>query len=123
MSNIGFQTLDTVWCPVTDIARAVAFYHDQLGLTPGYSSEYWTSFPLGNGAQLGLHGGDGGEGGGFVVGFITPDIVSLKGRLEKAGVKVDGFHDIPRGVVMNVTDPDGNRLQATQLGVKSADLA
>lgn len=119
----AFESLDTVWCPVADMALAVAFYRDQLGLTPSYESEYWTSFPLGNGIQLGLHGGGGGAGGGFVVGFLTSDIIALRDRLNAAGVTTEGFHDIPRGVVMNIQDPDGNRLQATQLGIKASDLA
>ena len=119
----AFELLDTVWCPVSDMDRATAFYRDELGLTPSYESEHWTSFPLGNGVQLCLHGGGGAEGGGFVVGFLTSDIVSLRKRLIAAGVTVGEYHSIPRGVVMNVSDPDGNRLQATQLGAKAAGLA
>lgn len=120
--NKPFKSLDTVWCPVTDMKRAVAFYRDVLGLEPSYQSGHWTSFPLGNNVQLGLHGGGGTTGGGFVVGFLTADIAALKTTLIAAGIEVGEFHDIPRGVVMNVTDPDGNRLQATQLGIKVADL-
>ena len=59
---------------------------------------------------------------GFVVGFLTDDIKGLRMRLLENGFEPGEYHDIPRGVVMDVYDPDDNRLQATQLDVKAADL-
>jgi catechol 2,3-dioxygenase-like lactoylglutathione lyase family enzyme len=117
-----FKSLDTVWCGVSDMDRAVEFYRDRLGLEPGYTSQFWTSFKLAEGLQLGLHGGGGGASGGFVVSFLTDDLQALRTSLVEAGVKVGDFHDTPRGAIMDVFDPDGNRLQAMQLGAKAADL-
>lgn len=121
-TKAAFKSLDTVWCPVADMKRAVAFYRDVLGLTPEYESEYWTSFKVGSDVHLGLHGGPRPEGSGFVVGFLTDDIKGLRMRLLENGYEPGEYHDIPRGVVMDVYDPDDNRLQATQLDVKAADL-
>lgn len=118
---IAFQSLDTVWCGVSDMERAVAFYRDQLGLELGFTSPYWSSFTLGS-VQLGLHGGGAASNGGFVVSFLTEDLASLKARLSGAGFKVGEFHDTPRGAVMDVFDPDGNRMQAMQLGAKASSL-
>jgi predicted enzyme related to lactoylglutathione lyase len=118
----AFKSLDTVWCPVTDMDSAVAFYRDQLGLEIAFQSPYWTSIKLPGGVQLGLHGGGGGTGGGFVVSFVTEDLAALKAGLSAAGCKTGDYHDTPRGAVMDVFDPDGNRMQAMQLGTKAADL-
>jgi catechol 2,3-dioxygenase-like lactoylglutathione lyase family enzyme len=118
-----FRSLDTVWCGVADMDRALGFYRDLLGLKPVFVSPFWTSIKFENGLQLGLHGGGASPGGGFVVSFLTDDLVALRAHLEGAGVKVGEFHDTPRGAVMDVFDPDENRLQAMQLGARSADLA
>jgi predicted enzyme related to lactoylglutathione lyase len=117
-----FKSLDTVWCPVTDMDRAIGFYRDQLGLEVGFQSPYWTSIKLPGGVQLGLHGGGGSGSGGFVVSFLTDDLSGLKASLMSNGCKVGEFHDTPRGAVMDVFDPDGNRMQAMQLGATAADL-
>lgn len=122
MAQGAFKSLDTVWCGVSDMDRAVAFYRDQLGLTPSFVSPFWTSIKLADAVQLGLHGGGGGASGGFVVSFLTDDLAALREQLTSAGVKVGEFHDTPRGAIMDVFDPDGNRLQAMQLGAKAADL-
>jgi predicted enzyme related to lactoylglutathione lyase len=122
-TNVAFKALDTVWCGVSDMDRAVAFYRDQLGLTPAFVSPFWTSIKLDGGVQLGLHGGGGGgEGGGYVMSFTTDDLAMLRERLVGAGCKVGEYHDTPRGAVMDVFDPDGNRMQAMQLGAKAAKL-
>jgi extradiol dioxygenase family protein len=47
-------TLHTLICPVAEMGRAAAFYRDVLGLTPGYQSEHWSEFRLGD-VRIGLH--------------------------------------------------------------------
>lgn len=122
MANAPFKAIDTVWCPVADMDRAVSFYRDVLGLTPEYESAYWTSFQVGPSVHLGLHAGAAPEGSSFVVGFLCDDLRALRLRLLDEGLQPGEYHDIPRGVVMDLQDPDGNRLQATQLGTTSARL-
>lgn len=117
--------LDSVWFSVSDMDRATAFYSAVLMREPSYSSEYWTSFDLGN-AVLGLHGPSDPEAqapsGGWVVCVATDDVRGFMERAGAAGAKVeDGFHQTPRGVVASFCDPDGNRLQAMQLGARVSD--
>lgn len=40
---------------VRDMKKAVAFYRDQLGMSPAMESEFWTEFKPGNGPSLCLH--------------------------------------------------------------------
>lgn len=117
----------TLLCPVSDMDRAVAFYRDVLGLSAGYTSPHFSEIMMGD-TRIGLHPPFEGvagptEGRGWVVGVQTPDIRALREALAAADVFVaEGYHDTPSGAVMDFRDPDGNPLQAIQVGVKSADL-
>ena len=123
------QGLHTIWCQTSDMERSVAFYRDVLGLKPGYVSEHWSEFDLGNG-KLALHhqleGAQSPLGSylkGWVVGIQTDDVVGLRSKLESLGVKLHGgLHDIPTGVIFDFEDPDGNVLEAVQPGVTTQDL-
>lgn len=108
--------------------RAVAFYRDVLGLTPGYTSPHWSVFKVGE-TRIGLHPSFDGspvasEGRGWVLGVATPDIRELRAKLQAAGVMVaPDYHDTPSGAVMDFRDPDGNAFQAIQVGATAKDLA
>lgn len=118
----------TLICQVADMDRAVTFYRDVLGLDPGYTSPHWSEFKMGE-TRIGLHPSFDGspvepDGRGWVLGVATPDIRELRTKLVATGVKVaEGYHDTPSGAVMDFRDPDGNALQAIQLGAKAKDLA
>jgi predicted enzyme related to lactoylglutathione lyase len=118
----------TLICQVSNMDRAVAFYRDVLGLTPGYNTPHWSDFKMGD-TRIGLHPSFDGSpvepnGKGWVLGVATPDIRALRAKLEEAGVYVaKGYHDTPSGAVMDFHDPDGNALQAIQVGAKAKDLA
>lgn len=120
-------TLHTLICPVSDMDRAVAFYANVLGLTPGHRSPYWSDFAMGS-VRIGLHPrGDamvpGTTGAGWVIGVATADLRALRAALVTAGVHVaPGYHDTPSGAVMDFRDPDGNALQAVQPGSRAGDL-
>jgi predicted enzyme related to lactoylglutathione lyase len=109
--------------------RSVAFYRDVVGLEPGYATPYWSDFKLGTG-KLGLHPPRenaeppfGIPGKGWVLGFAVADIAGFRTRLEAAGTAIVGdYHDVPGGVILEFTDPDGNTLQATQRGISTKDL-
>lgn len=117
----------TLICQVSDMDRAVAFYRDVLGLTPGYTTPHWSDFKMGE-TRIGLHPSFDGSpvepnGKGWVLGVATQDIRALRASLESAGVHVaKGYHDTPSGAVMDFRDPDGNALQAIQVGAKAKDL-
>ncbi len=106
--------------------RAVAFYRETLGLTPGTLSQWWSDFDLG-GVKIGLHppfqspppGGN-----GWILGLEVDDLRALRNALAEAGFPATKpFHDVPGGAILEFADPDGNPIQAIQIGAKAADLA
>ena len=120
------KNLDTIWFSVRDMERAVAFYSNVFGLETGHSSPHWTSMKIGE-FQIGLHGPSDPTlpqpVAGWVVSVVTDDLKALRDMLLGAGADVDdGYHDTPRGAVLSFRDPDGNRLQAMQLGMKASEI-
>jgi predicted enzyme related to lactoylglutathione lyase len=120
---MAHSRIDTVWITVSDMKASAAFYGSLLQKEPEISSDNWTSFDLGC-VNLALHAGGGDAAvGGWVPSLVVEDILAARTRVVEAGGKVsDGFHDTPRGAVMDVTDLDGGKLQVMQLGTKAADL-
>ena len=120
------QNLSTLMVYVHDMTGCVAFYRDALGLPMKMESPEWSEFDLGNGVALGLHrarGGDTKPAPGWVPGFRVADIKAARERIMAAGNTVArDFHDIPGGVVIDVSDPDGNTLSLSQMGVSCAEL-
>lgn len=119
--------LHTLICETTDMERSVAFYRDVLGLKPGTISPWWSDFDLG-GARLGLHPpfreGSVQRGGGWVVGVQVGDIAAFRQALADGGYPtMHEYHETPSGVVLDFADPDGNPLQAIQVGSKRSDFA
>jgi len=119
-----------VWCQTSDMERSVAFYRDVLGMIPAIESPYWSQFDLG-GTSLALHPVLEGNAPplavpmkGWVIGMRTKDLGGLRTRLEAAGADVDAeYYEVPGATTLKFRDPDGNVLQASQTGVKPADLA
>ena len=118
---IGVQD---VYYNVQDMARAVAFYRDVLGLAVTDESPHFTGLDVG-GVRLGLHwtGGTavprlphdahGAHSGGSLT-FRVDDIVAAKEKLTAHGVNVLGSSDNPWGKLVVFTDPDGNVLKLMQ---------
>lgn len=119
-----------MWCQASEMERSVAFYRDVLGLPLEFSSPHWSQFNVG-GIKLGLHPSlsghnppHGAYGSGWFVGLAVEDIRALQSRLESVGATIHGgFHDVPGGVVLDFSDPDGNVLEAHQAGISAKDLA
>ena len=120
------KSLSTLICQVADMNRAVEFYRDVLGLTPGTLSPYWSDLRMADGTMIGLHppftGGRMPDGSGWVLGVEVDDVRAFRAKLEAAGRSVTGYHDVPGGVVIEFTDFDGNPIQAIQMGITSKDL-
>ena len=120
------KQLDTLMVYVHDMPRAVAFYRDVLGLPIVQESPAWSQFDLGNRVALGLHiamGETKSPQPGWVPGFQVADVRAARERVAAAGGQIaQDFHDIPGGVVLEFTDPDGNHIDVTQEGVTCADL-
>lgn len=120
------DVFDSVWFQVADMERATEFYSALLGTPPVYASKYWTSFDLGNG-HLGLHGPSDPSinrpSGGWVLCLDTEDLAGFIVVARAAGADVeDGYHQTPRGAIATFRDPDGNSLQAIQLGANVDEL-
>src|SRR5262249_51959363 len=103
---------------VSDLGSARRFYRDVLGFEEtlygeGADGRYW--YLIGETARLGLWteqvGLAGGRGGVHVhYAFNVPDteVDRIKGRIESAGVEVEGPIRLGPGRAIYVTDPDGN---------------
>lgn len=106
----------SVWVPVEDMDRAVAFYGDTLGLGVTSTSEDWSEIDAG-GVMIGLNAREatahGGEPGGAVITF-QPDgsIDDEVKRLQDDGVEfTGGISDHPWGRIAPFRDSEGNDLQ------------
>jgi|SRR5438477_4623788 len=119
-------SLDTLMIDVSDMNRVVSFYRDVVGLPLEMESPGWSSFSLGGGASLGLHGGrmTGGEQRkGWVPGLRVDDIRAARDRVAGGGGSIAGeYHDIPGGVILDLADPEGNVFEVIQHGITCADL-
>jgi predicted enzyme related to lactoylglutathione lyase len=108
--------------PVTDPARARAFYEDVLGFTRGLASPdgTWTEYDLPGGGCLALFRHPMPEHamkpGGASVAFEVKDLDALNERLRAAGVvyKGDMVHG-PRCRMSNIEDTEGNAIILHQL--------
>ena len=115
------KRVDTLICQVADMDRAVAFYRDVLGLTPGYISPYWSDFRLGD-IRIGLHPPMEGSTPpygiykkGWFLGIEVESVSALREKLLASGATVlSEFHQTPSGTVFDFSDPDGNVLQALE---------
>jgi predicted enzyme related to lactoylglutathione lyase len=102
---------------VKDVPRAVAFYRDVIGLTPGDSwGEQWvefnvgsTAFGVGDGETLGIEAGK-----SFSIAFEVDDVAAMQAKLAAAGVEVGGVNESPVCWTCFVTDPDGNKFALHQ---------
>ena len=105
----------TVWVPVSDMDRAVAFYGTTLGLDVKDQGEDWSEIDA-NGLMIGLNAresANASDGGGAVITF-QPDgsIDDEVSRLKDGGVQfTGGISDHPWGRIAPFKDSEGNDLQ------------
>jgi catechol 2,3-dioxygenase-like lactoylglutathione lyase family enzyme len=106
----------TVWYHVRDLDASRRFYRETLGFeeTAVDFGERWSH--LRHGAmEVGLAEGEPADDG--VVAHVDVDDVKAEAaRLREAGVNVGVVVEIPQGVMrlLDVYDPDGNRIQLAQ---------
>ncbi|MDI9636848.1 VOC family protein [Kamptonema cortianum] len=118
----------TVMVQTTDMERSVAFYRDVLGLTPGYTSPYWSDFAVG-GTRLGIHpilreGGKIEPFSNAIICLESNDLAGVRAAILNSNGQVAGeFHQTPGGVIFDVLDPDGNNLQFIQPNSKLSDFS
>jgi len=106
----------TVWYHVRDLEQSRRFYRDTLGFeeTAVDFDERWSH--LRNGAmEIGIAEGTPAEDGP-VAHVDVDDVKAVAERLRGQGVSVGVVVEIPHGVMrlLDVYDPDGNRIQLAQ---------
>ena len=106
----------SIWYHVRDLAEARRFYRETLGFEENAVDfdERWSHMQHGA-MEVGLAEGEPHDDG--VVAHV--DVADVKGeaeRLRAAGVDVGVVVEIPHGVMrlLDVYDPDGNRIQLAQ---------
>ncbi len=123
--TVADEKLLMVMVAVTDMAKAKAFYAEQLGWSVttdyGQGDRHWVSLKLpGGGASLTLstmH--EHMKPGTMTLYFSTSNIVAAYNELKAKGVEVnevkDDLYGPGSGVKwFNLSDPDGNRWLAVQ---------
>jgi predicted enzyme related to lactoylglutathione lyase len=109
------DSVATVWLPVQDMTRAVAFYRDTLGLTVRSEDADWSEIDA-DGLMIGLNAREetsGSKGGGAVISF-TPEgsIEDELERLKSHGAEITGeVSDHEWGRILPFQDSEGNDLQ------------
>ncbi len=106
----------TVWVPVEDMGRALAFYRDTLGLEVTMEDTDWCELDAG-GLTIGLNAREdthGGAGGGAVISFRSEG--SIEDELERissrGGGSIEGeISEHPWGRILPFKDSEGNDLQ------------
>jgi catechol 2,3-dioxygenase-like lactoylglutathione lyase family enzyme len=105
----------TVWYRVRDLDRGRAFYRDVLGFEEVFVDfdDGWSRLTHGS-MEIALAAGEPDENGGVA----AVDVDDVKGdaeRLRDAGVDVGVVFELHGQIrLVDVFDPDGNRIQLTQ---------
>ena len=105
----------TVWYHVRDVAAARAFYKDKLGFTETFAepSGEWSSLER-NGMEIGLAFGEP-QADGAVAHVDVEDVKAAAEQLRAVGVEVGVVFELHGEIrLLDVFDPDGNRLQLAQ---------
>ena len=98
---------------VSDMGRAVSFYHDAMGLTLRSQSPSWSELAFGD-ATLALHISHKRGIGATGLSFEVDDIEAACMAAERGGGRVVNAPqdcDIPGLTLADIADPDGNRIQ------------
>ena len=101
-----------VMYPVSDVARAAAFYEDALGLPKGeLESPFWREYEV-NGMTFGIGNFEqvGKPGSAQSLALEVDDVVAFRNALAAKGVEASEPHELGGCFISVVTDPDGNQV-------------
>jgi predicted enzyme related to lactoylglutathione lyase len=103
-----------VWYQVRDLDSARAFYKEKLGFTEIFVDDgSWSKLER-NGMEIGLAPGEPQEDGA-VAHVDVDDVKAAAEELRQAGVDVGVVFELHGEIrLLDVFDPDGNRLQLAQ---------
>ena len=107
--------MTTVWYQVRDLAAGRAFYKEKLGFEETYvdADGSWAKLQR-NGMEIGLAEGEPNEHGG-VAHVDVDDVKAIAEELRNAGVEVGVVFELHGEMrLLDVFDPDGNRVQFAQ---------
>jgi predicted enzyme related to lactoylglutathione lyase len=97
--------------PVTDVARATAFYRDVLGLRAEMTLDYWVEFDIGGGTfGIGNFEQVGTAGSAQSLAIEVAELDAFRARLAEHGVTATEPHELQSCRLSVVQDPDGNRV-------------
>ncbi len=105
----------SIWYRVRDLGAARRFYCETLGFEEAYVDEEdrWARLTRGT-VEVAIAEGEP-EGEEAVLTLDVGDVKAEAERLRKAGVEVGTVVEIPSTIrLLDVFDPDGNRLQLSQ---------
>jgi extradiol dioxygenase family protein len=104
-----------VWYQVRDLDAARVFYKDRLGFTETFADDDGTWVKLErSGMEIGLAQGEPQEDNG-VAHVDVDDVKAAAEELRQAGVEVGVVFELHGEIrLLDVFDPDGNRLQLAQ---------
>jgi catechol 2,3-dioxygenase-like lactoylglutathione lyase family enzyme len=105
----------TLWYHVRDLGAARAFYRDKLGFTETFVDDdgSWAQLER-SGMEIGLAQGEPQEDG-TVAHVDVEDVKAAAEELRRAGVEVGVVFELHGEMrLLDVYDPDGNRLQFAQ---------
>ena len=124
MKTLGI-TIGLVKIPVTDFARATAFYRDVLGLEEQFAVEQygWAQYSTGPVSLclyvVGMGGGNGKPGGDVGVQLRVSDAKAAHAIVTSRGGKVGKLEIGDDGTVaFDIYDPDGNKVSVAQVPVE-----
>lgn len=98
--------------PVTDMARAVAFYQDVLGLQKsGIDQPYWVEFEV-SGVTFGVGNFEqvGKPGTAQSLALEVADMTAFRAALTERSLESSEPFETPICFISVVNDPDGNRI-------------
>ena len=104
----------SVWYQVRDLDSGRAFYRDKLGFVETYfdAGDRWARLERG-GMEIALAEGEPEEGG--VAHVDVTDVRAEADRLRREGVRVGVVFELHGEIrLLDVFDPDGNRVQLAQ---------
>jgi len=118
VKNIAFTMY-----PVTDVARAVAFYRDGLGLKKtGLDGPAWVEFEIAGGTfGVGSFEQVGTPGSAQSLALEVGDLAAFRDSLAQRGIEATAPHELANCRISVVRDPDGNQVWLHEAkGIKSS---
>jgi predicted enzyme related to lactoylglutathione lyase len=112
MPGMAATSIAFTMYPTSDLQRAVAFYRDVLGLTPGsLMTDFWAEFEIGDGTfGLGSFEQAGTPGTAQSLAINVDDMAAFRAALRERGYESNEPFETQICYISMVRDPDGNQV-------------